>query len=180
MIEGKLSRRYALALFQLARGAGNDEEIGREVEQFAAAYAVPPLPTVLNNPAFTVQSRKKVVVQLAEHLKFSPSVIHFLSLLLDHDRIGYLPSVNFYYRRLQDDARGRVQAKVTATSALGADELGKLCSALKSISSREVVLEEETDSGLLGGLVVKMEGKVYDGSIRTQLEKMRKQIEQGY
>lgn len=180
MIEGKLSRRYASALFQLAREAGKDEQIGRELEQFAAAYAVPPLSTVLNNPAFTIQNRKRVVVQIAAQAKFSPLMIHFLSLLLDCDRMDHLASIDFYYCRLQDEARGRVRAKVTAASALEAQEMEKLRSALKTISSKEVVLQQETDAELLGGLVVEIEGKVYDGSLRTQLEKMRKQIEQGY
>ncbi len=180
MIEGKLSRRYAVALFQLAREAATDEEGGQELEQFAAAYNVPLLSTALNNPAFSIENRRKVVVQVAEQLKLSPLIIHFLALLLDRDRLGHLESVIFYYRRLQDAARGRVQAKVTASSALGTAEIERLRSALKSISGKEVVLQEETDAELLGGLVIQMEGKVYDGSLRTQLGKMRKQIEQGY
>lgn len=180
MIEGKVSRRYASALFQLTREAGRDEETRQELERFEAAYRVPLLSTVLTNPAFDLQSRKKVVVQVAEHLKLSPLVTHFLSLLLDRDRLRHLESIIFYYRRLQDAARGRVQARVTAAGPLGAEEHERLRAALKSISGKEVVLTEETDAGLLGGMVVQMEGKIYDGSVRTQLEKMKKRIEQGY
>lgn len=180
MTEGKLSRRYAVALFQLARDAAKDEEAGRELERFWSTYNVPPLSAVLTNPAFSIQNRKKVVVQVAEQLKLSPLIVHFLSLLLDRDRLGHLQSVLFSYRRLQDATHGRVQAKVRAAGSLGREELERLRSALKGISGKEVVLEEETDAELLGGLVVEVEGKVYDGSLRTQLEKMRKQIEQGY
>jgi F-type H+-transporting ATPase subunit delta len=43
-----------------------------------------------------------------------------------------------------------------------------------------VVLQQETDPGLLGGLLVELEGKVYDGSIRTQLENMKQRIVRGY
>ena len=179
MIEGKLSRRYATALFQLASEAARDEEARQELERFAAACGVAALSTVLTNPAFNLQSRKRIVVQVAEQLKLSPLVIQFISLLLDRDRLDHLQSILFYYRRLQDVARGRVQARVTAASSLGAEELERLYSALKSISGKEVVLDEETDAKLLGGLVVHIEGKIYDGSVRTQLERMGKQIEQG-
>jgi F-type H+-transporting ATPase subunit delta len=51
---------------------------------------------------------------------------------------------------------------------------------LRSISGKEVVLQQETDSDLLGGLLIELEGKVYDGSIRTQLEKMKQRIARGY
>jgi F-type H+-transporting ATPase subunit delta len=113
-------------------------------------------------------------------LKLSSLVIRFLSLLVDRDRLSHLQSILLYYRRLQDEARGRVQAGVTSASPLEAEGLEKVRSALKGLSGKEVVLKEKTDEGLLGGVMVEMEGKVYDGSVRTQLEKMRKQIEQGY
>lgn len=169
-----------MALFHLAGEAATDEEVGLELERFWTAYSVPPLSAVLTNPAFSIQSRKRVVVKVAEELKLSSLVIRFLSLLVERDRLGHLESILLYYRRLQDEARGRVQATVTAASPLGDEGLEKVRATLKSLSDKEVVLREKTDSELLGGLVVEMEGKVYDGGLRTQLEKMRKQIEQGY
>jgi len=179
MIEGKLSRRYATALFQLASESAKDEDVREELERFAAACGVSALSTVLTNPAFSLESRKRIVVQVADELKLSPLIIRFLSLLLDRDRLDHLQSIIVYYRRLQDAARGRVQAKVTAASPLSSEELERLRSMLKSLSGKEIVLEQEIDAELLGGLVVQREGKIYDGSVRTQLEKMEKQIEQG-
>ena len=51
---------------------------------------------------------------------------------------------------------------------------------LRGISGKEVVLQQETDPSLLGGLLVELEGKVYDGSVRTQLEKMKQRIAREY
>ena len=56
----------------------------------------------------------------------------------------------------------------------------KLREALGRVSGKEVVLQEESDPGLIGGVVIQLEGKVYDGSVRTQIEKMRERIERGY
>jgi F-type H+-transporting ATPase subunit delta len=52
--------------------------------------------------------------------------------------------------------------------------------ALSRVSGKEVVLKEESDPGLVGGLVIQLEGKVYDGSVRTQLDKMKERVERGY
>jgi F-type H+-transporting ATPase subunit delta len=51
---------------------------------------------------------------------------------------------------------------------------------LRGISGKDVVLQEETDASLLGGLLIELEGKVYDGSVRTQLEKMKQRVARGY
>jgi F-type H+-transporting ATPase subunit delta len=56
----------------------------------------------------------------------------------------------------------------------------RLREVLGGISGKQVVLHQETDPGLIGGLLVELAGKVYDGSVRTQLEKMKARIPRGY
>ena len=51
---------------------------------------------------------------------------------------------------------------------------------LRGVSGKDVVLKQEIDPSLLGGITVELEGTVYDGSIRTQLEKMKQRIARGY
>jgi F-type H+-transporting ATPase subunit delta len=180
MIEGKLSRRYATALFQLARDAKREEETLQELERIGSVYSAPPLSAVLNNPAFRIDSRKRLVLEVAHRLNLSSLTVRLLSLLLDRDRLNYLESITVYYRRLQDEALGRVHAKVIAAASLTSGDLDHFRAALSGISGKNVVLEQATETRLIGGLVVEMEGRIYDGSLRTQLEKMTKQIEQGY
>ncbi|MFQ5681733.1 MAG: ATP synthase F1 subunit delta [Candidatus Binatia bacterium] len=179
MIEGSLSRRYAKALFQLARENHREEETGQEIKRFLTAYATSPLATALNNPAFGRQSRKNIVAQVAKSLELASLVVNFLSLLLERNRLIYLPSIESRYHRLLDEAKGRVEARVVATSALGDTVLAALREVLQKISGREVVLREENDPGLLGGVLIQLEGRIYDGSVRTQLEKLKEHIEQG-
>ena len=105
---------------------------------------------------------------------------HFLSLLLDRDRLPYLPGIVSCYRRLLNEAKGRIDAKVVSASALEPERLAQLNDRLRSISGKDVVLQQETDASLLGGLLLELEGKIYDGSIRTQLENMKQRIVRGY
>jgi F-type H+-transporting ATPase subunit delta len=140
MIAGSLSRRYTKALFQLAREVGEEEKIGREVEQFYAAYGQTELQQVLTNPAGIVG----------------------------------------YYRRLLNELKGRIDAKVISAGALDPATVERLRARLRAISRKDVVLQQQTDPSLLGGLLVELEGKVYDGSVRTQLEKMKQRIARGY
>src|SRR5574341_646223 len=71
MIEGGLSRRYARALFELASEERREEQVGEEIDRFAAAYCEPSLSAALTNPAFPLASRKNVVVEVARGLELS-------------------------------------------------------------------------------------------------------------
>ena len=92
----------------------------------------------------------------------------------------HLAGIVSCYRRLLNEAKGRVEAKVVSVSPLEPDWVDQLRGQLHGISGKDVVLQQETDPGLLGGLFVELEGKVYDGSIRTQLENMKQRIVRGY
>ena len=184
MIEGSLARRYTRALFQLAREAGREEAIGREVDDFFAAYIGSDLGsdlhTVLTNPVFDVASRKRVLIQVGNTQQLSVLTIHFLSLLLERDRLRHLPGIVSCYRRLLNEAKGRVEAKVVSAAALDSTLTERVREQLRGLSGKDVVLKQEVDPSLLGGMTVELAGKVYDGSIRTQLEKMKQRIARGY
>jgi F-type H+-transporting ATPase subunit delta len=179
MIEGRLSRRYTRAIFQLAREAGEEEKIGQEIEQFFAAYNDSDLQKVLINPALPIAARKKILTQVVEAQQLSPLTVKFLSLLLDRDRLAELAGIASCYRRLLNEVRGRVEARVVSTGALDAPLVEQVRERLGRLSGKDVLLQQEIDPTLLGGLLIEIEGKIYDGSIRTQLEKMKQRIARG-
>jgi F-type H+-transporting ATPase subunit delta len=180
MIEGSLARRYTKALFQLAREVGQEEKVGQEVDEFYAAFSGSELHGVLTNPAFALESRRKILVQVAKSQALSPLTSHFLSLLLERDRLTYLPAIVACYRRFLNQTKGRVDAKAVGATGLEPATLDRLRELLGAMSGKEVVLQQETDPGLIGGVLVELEGKIYDGSVRTQLEKMKQRIARGY
>jgi F0F1-type ATP synthase delta subunit len=71
MIVGSLGRRYTKALFGLARENEQEEAVGGEIEQFLAVYTGSPLETVLNNPAFELDQRRKILRAVATRLPFA-------------------------------------------------------------------------------------------------------------
>ena len=180
MIEGSLSRRYSKAIFELARETKREESLGQEIETFLGVYSGSELPAVLNNPAFSLDSRKRILVEVARNVQLTPLSEHFLSLLLERDRLSFLPVIVTSYRRLLNAAKGRVEAKIMSATPLESEALERLVDSLRRVSGKDVVVHEESDPKLIGGLVIELEGKVYDGSVRTQLEKMTQRIGRGY
>ena len=180
MIEDSLSRRYSKALFELARESGQEERIGDQLERFLSASTESRLGAVLSNPGFALDSRKKILLQVAKSIQLSSIIEHFLSLLLDRDRLAFVPAIIASYRHLLNQAKGRVDAKVTAAETLGSVVIENLRDSLSQLSGKEVILQQEANSELIGGLVVEFQGKIYDGSVRTQLEKMKQRIARGF
>ena len=179
MIEGRLSRRYTRAIFQLARETGAEEEIGRELEQFFSIYRGSDLEKVLINPAFAAGTRKEILTRVIQSQQLSPLTLKFLSLLLERDRLMELAGIVSCYRRLLNEAKGRVEARVVSSSTLETAVVEQLRERLRGLAGKDVLLQQETDPSLLGGLLVELEGKIYDGSIRSQLEKMKQRIARG-
>jgi F-type H+-transporting ATPase subunit delta len=180
MIEGRLSRRYGKALFELALEQKREESIGQEIEQFLAAYTNSPLQTVLNNPAFDLNNRKAILLEVSKSLQLSALSVHFLSILLQRDRLTYLSGIVSHYRSMLNGAKGRVEGKVTSAAPLEPSLMERLRATFHGISGKDVVLREETEPGLLGGVMVELEGTIYDGTVRTQLERMKQRIAREY
>ncbi|HEY1372075.1 MAG TPA: ATP synthase F1 subunit delta [Candidatus Binatia bacterium] len=180
MIEGSLSRRYAKALFQLAVAENREDAVAGELAQFAEVFAQPELNHVLNDPAFSRQRRKNVVAEIARALQLSSLLTHFLELLVERDRVSFLPGIVERYRRMLDEKKGQAEARVVAANPLDDGDLQRLRESLEKISGKKIIVQQESDASLIGGVVVQLEGKIYDGSVRTQLEKMKKQVEESY
>jgi F-type H+-transporting ATPase subunit delta len=176
MIDGSLGRRYTKALFELGKESGQEEAIAGEIERFLTTYSGSRLDAVLNNPAFELNSRKKILLEVANRLQLSPVSNHFLALLLERDRLTYLPSIVATYRQMLNESRGRTEAKVVTATALDATLLEGLTATLQRISGKEILLGQETDPAVIGGLILELEGTIYDGSVRSQLERMKQRI----
>jgi len=180
MTEGSLAIRYTRALFQLARDGGQEDAVGIEIEQFYADYIKSALHQVLTNPAFAVDTRKEILNQVAQNQHLSSLTVRFLSLLLERDRLSHLSGIVNCYRRLLNEARGRVDAKVVSATVLEPAMVERVRDQLRRISGKEVNLQQVVDPELLGGLQVELEGKIYDSSLRTQLDNMKQRIARGY
>jgi len=98
---------------------------------------------------------------------------------LDHrQRLVELPAIARSYRELVDAQVGRVRAVVTSAAPLSKDEADRVRDAIANATQRSIVLETRTDANIVGGLVAQVGKTVWDGSLKTQLEKLRDELKQ--
>ncbi len=175
------ARRFAKALIEVGREDGSYQDYGRQLRTAVAVFSgAPELYKVLLNPMHRIEDRHGLVGKLAESLKLSPSVARFLNILVDTRNIRLLDDISGAYGRLEDESAGRLRATVESPVDLPPallDEIKKKLSA--GSGGKEVLVSFSKKPGLLGGLVIKLDNTILDGSLKTQLELMKEKILEG-
>lgn len=166
---GALAKRYARALAEVAQEQGALEAALDELERALAWMGDPELAAALASPALDLDARRALLSQITATLELSELVRHFLELLLRNHRLALLPAAVRAYGRIVDAALGRTRARVRAAAELPEESVGEIRSAFERLHGKKVLLSVEVDPSLLGGVTVEIEGRVYDGSVRTQL-----------
>ena len=170
--------RYARALFDVGRKEADVQQVGRDLRAFSDlinGHEV--LSRVLANPAVPAP-RKHLVVQelLARAGTVSPVLSKLLLMLADRDRLALLPEIAAAYEtRLMDQAQV-VRAELTTAVELPEDQVTVLRKGLASVTGRQVQLETRVNPGIIGGAVARIGSTVYDGSVTTQLQKVKERL----
>jgi F-type H+-transporting ATPase subunit delta len=176
-VTGGLARRYARALLELAREARTLDDTGQELAAVAAAFEEPRLRAVVLNPAVDSGARRRIVAGVVGALGLSPSVSNLVKLLTERDRLSILTQVAQAYEALVDAEIGRTRVRISSALPLGAAEKTELTELAKRLASAaEVVVTTAVDAELLGGVVLDIHGTVWDGSLRTQLARIGKEM----
>jgi F-type H+-transporting ATPase subunit delta len=179
MIVGSIARRYAKALFDLAVEQGKVEAWAQSLVSLKQAVdASAELREVLQNPVYTKEQRQGLARQLSQVLGLDAQPSNLLALLADRNRLDYLPGVAETFGRLADEQLGRVRAKVTSAAPLEPAVVATLEQKLAAATRAQVILEKVVDPALLGGVVAQVGSLVYDGSLRAQLEDLRRTLKQ--
>jgi F-type H+-transporting ATPase subunit delta len=103
---------------------------------------------------------------------------NFLRVLAGNDRLDAVADIESAYQRLLERVMGRVRAKVRSAAPLSEEELNALVAVFSRLTRMTVIPTIELDPELLGGVVVEIEGQVYDASLRTQLQRLGKTLAQ--
>lgn len=168
------SRRYARALFQLAKEDGQTTQIRDQLDSLAALFeSSPELREALLTPLHPVKERRQVLRGISELEGLSGLITNFYSYLIDQRRLVDFPGIREQYARLVDEDSGLVTAEVVSATSLDEARQTRLRRALSERTGFDVRLEVEVDPSLIAGVIAKVGDLVFDGSIRAQLDQLR-------
>ena len=178
MSSGSVARRYARALFDLSVDAKSTDEVARDLQSLGDALDGMALDDFAPG-ALDLQLRERIGNAIAAKLGGSALVGNFVRLVAQRDRLAELPAIRDWFQRIRDQAEGRVRIDVASSAPLAAPQLEKIVETFSKLAGRRVTANTRVDATLLGGAVVEMEGRVFDGSVRTALKRLSERMAGG-
>jgi F-type H+-transporting ATPase subunit delta len=176
---GAAAGRYARALFDVVLEDGGDVGTAQDdLQKFAdLVKRHDALAALFANPAIPASKKQAVVQALLDRVRgISPVLSKLILMLAERDRLALLPDITRLYRERVMDHHKIVRGEVTTAIPLTPDKLRALEQGLQKVSGRTVVLESKVDPSIIGGVITRLGSTVYDGSITTQLEKMKQAL----
>lgn len=179
MNESKISVRYAKALFLLAVEKNLIDEVREDMEYILELTSLADVKEMLKNPVISRKVKHKALENLTRD-KLNDISFNFLKLVIENNREIFLPGMARCYMEQADRHRGVTRAKLTTAFPAGAETIEKIRTLLEKESEGEVFLSLETDPSLTGGFLLRIGDRFIDGSVRTQLSKIKKELTEEY
>lgn len=173
-----IARRYATALADVV---GSDYKTVRdELKIFEGMMSNgSDLSNMFANPSLAHAGKVRVLENLLEKTKPTKTTANFLRVLVENGRLVNLTEINQAFVQVLAERSGVVSAQVTSARTLTAAEQKDLESNLEKMMGRKVNLAYEINQEIIGGIVTRIGSTVYDSSIRTQLDNLKKQLVNG-
>ncbi|MBI3994428.1 MAG: ATP synthase F1 subunit delta [Nitrospirae bacterium] len=171
------ARRYAKALFELARQEKLLMPVREALERMDRMIrARAELLDLCRNPIYRLDEKKQVLASLGEQVGSPPLLKRFVDLLIHKNRLAQLPEITKVFGALTDEAQGLEHVRVRVAKRLSKEQTTDLKRQLETILHRNVDLTVESDPDLIGGMIVYAGSRVYDGSVRGQLQGLRREL----
>ncbi len=180
MIGGGLARRYARALLGIGQEERQVRRVLAETDRFALLLSeVPALREALEASHINSRDKMAVLDATVSGEDFLPVTSNFLRLLIDKGRMNAFTQILSELRRLVEELEGIERVEVVSAVPLPGTQRDFLKNVLERQTGKRIELEETLDPAVLGGMVVKVGSTIYDGSVRTQLSRIRENLRKG-
>ena len=169
----EVGKEYGAALYLLACEEGTTDTYLESIEWVTEVLlAEEQFLTLLSSPSISLQERLAVIdTTFAE--KVPSYLLSFMKLLCEKGRIPCLMEAFAEFKALVDASRRIYTAVITTSVPLTDEEMAKLVAKLEEMKQGKVKAEYHVDPSLLGGVIVEMDGKIMDGSLRHRLVEMK-------
>ena len=179
MTKNTVARRYAQALFKLL-DQGSLEAAQSGLQALAEALQESsPLKHVLASPVFTLEEKSAVLTGCSQKAGCPPAMSRFCKQLLKKGRVGVLPEIAEAFRDLMDQQKGKQQVSIVSAKSIDSNARGDLRIQLQGLLKRPVDVSFKEDPLLIAGIQIRIGSKVYDSTVKGQLQKMRAQLVKG-
>jgi len=177
LIEESLATGYAQALFEVAEKRGGADDIEKDLDGIKDLLGTNrKFRDILYHPSITRTEKKDIIRKIIAPQCSSKWVKNLLYILVDKRRermLDFLPDV---FKGVARRIRGVISVKVQTVFPLTETRLDKLKGNLEKLTKKKVELETEINKEIIGGMVIRIENKIIDGSVVNHLKNLKKNL----
>jgi len=167
--------RYVQAVFDIAVERQELDKWQSELRKIAVLGEDPEIAALLENPKLRFEDKRKLLAGVLADV--SPLALNLVYLLVTRGRLNVVAEIADGYQEMLDKYRGIERADVVTAIPLDDDDKRRLETRLGAVVNKKVIIKQEVDPDLLGGIVARMGGKLLDGSVRSRLAALKSEIE---
>lgn len=173
------ANRYAQAAFEIAHAERRDQEVEDELQSLSASLkANPALEKKLLSPNLSLDEKKAIVKALYAASPNRKIMTGILSVIFEKGRFSLIHEVAEGFKRISDLSQGEGLAEIVTAVPLDPAKEKAMAQKLESIAGCKLVIQKSVDPSLIGGVTVKIRNKVFDGSVRGNLDRLKKELTQ--
>ncbi len=176
MILSGVAKRYAVALFDAAVKQDVTEQVHDDMTSFVDLLIQNrDFTGFLKSPEILKEAKKQLVVDVLSD-RSAGLFVKFILLLIDKKRLKHILEIADAYRQLFEQLQGILEAKVVTAIPLDADLEQRTVEMLELETGKTIRLSKTVDAEIVGGMIIIIEDEIIDGSIRHQLDKIKKSL----
>jgi len=175
MLKGAIARRYAGAIFDLARKQNTLDRTLEDVKEIARLFSIRKLAYLLREPKVSVQ-RKETALRQALSSRVLPTSLNLALLIVDRQLVDFMPNIASELEQLVLNYKNEAVAQVTTAQPMDARQKTLVAQALANKTGKKILMESRVDPNILGGVIARVGDQVIDGSVRYRLNALRQHL----
>jgi F-type H+-transporting ATPase subunit delta len=168
------ARRYAQAVFEIALEKNELERWQADLQKISGAIADGLFLAVMESPKIKLEDKAALLKALPGGI--SPLAVNLVSMLITRGGVAMVAEIAAEYQRMLDDYNGIMTAEVVTAVPIDDYEKERLAERLSTLVDKKVVLKQEVDPEIVGGIIARVGGKLLDGSIRSKLTALKREL----
>ncbi|HLH60917.1 MAG TPA: ATP synthase F1 subunit delta [Ktedonobacteraceae bacterium] len=178
MLKGAIGRRYAAAIFDIARRQNTVDRTLEDVQEIAKVFANRKVAYLLMEPKVPAK-RKETAVRQALASKVLPTSLNLALLVVQRELVEAMPNIANELERLVLEYKNEAKAEVTTAAPMDEAQRNSVKQALERRTGKTILMTTKVQPEILGGVVARVGDQVIDGSVRYRLSALRQQLLRG-
>ncbi len=175
MLKGAIGRRYAEAIFEIARENNTIDRTLDDVQGIASMFSKRTLAYLLKEPKVPAQRKEKAIRQ-ALASRVLPTSLNLALLVVQRQLVDAMPNIARELAQMVLDYKNQAVAEVTTAAPMDEQQLNRVRQALERNTGKTILMRTKVLPEILGGVIARVGDQVIDGSIRHRLAVLKQQL----